>query len=163
MNGASSNFAITAGSIGAAVSQGVSRTPASMSRSIQTYVPFFTPDGETMSERPAHGTFANSGKNGSRVRSHVALTPPNPKTVVDPWWSDTTSPLAWSLAQYAGSNAAGIVPSLQPASVEGGGMPATALAAMTTPQRPRAEVRFAARSAARAQSATDRTPARTAR
>src|SRR2546426_930762 len=62
MNGASSNLAITAGSIGAAVSQGVSRTPASMSRSIQTYVPFFTPDGETMSERPAHGSFAKAGE-----------------------------------------------------------------------------------------------------
>src|SRR5256712_6473680 len=141
MNGASSNLAIAAGSIGAAVSQGVSRTPASMSRSIQTYVPFFTPDGETMSERPAHGSFANSGKNGSRVRSHVALTPPNPNTVVDPWWSDPTSPLAWSLAQYAGSNAAGTVPSLQPASVEGGGMPATAFAARWSPQRPSANVR----------------------
>src|SRR2546425_310368 len=162
-NGASSNFAITAGSIGAAVSQGVSRTPASMSRSIQTYVPFFTPDGETMSERPAHGTFANSGKNGSRVRSHVALTPPNPKTVVDPWWSDTTSPLTWSLAQYAGSNAAGIVPSLQPASVEGGGMPATALAARRTPQRPRAKVRFPPRRPARSKSRKNPIPAKIAR
>src|SRR2546422_5754832 len=73
-----------------------------------------------MSERPANGTFANSGKNGSRVRSQVALIPPNPKTVVDPWWSDTTSPLTCSLAQYAGSTAEGIVPSLQPASVDGG-------------------------------------------
>src|SRR3989442_15293667 len=135
MNGASSNFAITAGSMGAAVYQGLRRTPASMSRSIQIYVPFFTPDGETMSARPAHGTFANSGKNGSRVRSHVALTPPNPKTVVAPWWSDTTSPLTWSLAQYAGSTAEGIVPSLQPARVDRGGMPATAFAPRRTPQR----------------------------
>src|SRR5207245_10626406 len=117
MNGASSNFAITAGSIGAAVSQGVSRTPASMSRSIQTYVPFFTPDGETMSERPAHGTFANYGKNGSRVRSHVALSPLNPQTVVDPWWSDTISPLAWYLAQDSGSTAAELIRSLGPGSV----------------------------------------------
>src|SRR5207245_9976440 len=129
MNGASSNFAITAGSIGAAVSQGVSRTPASMSRSIQTYVPFFTPDGETMSERPANGTLANSGKNGSRVRSHVALTPPNPTTVVDTWCSDTTSALAWSLAQYAGCNAAASVPCPQPARGAGGGRAASEVAA----------------------------------
>src|SRR5947208_13533607 len=88
-----------------------------------------------MSERPANGTFANSGKNGSRVRSQVALIPPNPKTVVDPWWSETTSPLTWSLAQYAGSTAEGVVPSLQPASVDGGGMPATALAARRTLDR----------------------------
>src|SRR3989441_2954051 len=162
MNGASSNLAITAGSIGAAVSQGVSRTPASMSRSIQTYVPFFTPDGETMSERPAHGSFANSGKNGSRVRSHVALTPPNPNTVVDPWWSDTTSPLAWSLAQYAGSNAAGIVPSRQPASVEGGGMPATALAMRRAPPIPRASVRFPPRRHARSNRRKNPIPAKIA-
>src|SRR2546430_10933103 len=89
-----------------------------------------------MSERPANGTFANSGKNGSRVRSQVALIPPNPKTVVDPWWSDTTSPLTWSLAQHAGSTAEGIVPSLQPASVDGGGMPAIALAARSALHRP---------------------------
>src|SRR3989454_4530665 len=125
--------------------------------------PVFHPDGETMSERPAHGSFANSGKNGSRVRSHVALTPPNPNTVVDPWWSDTTSPLAWSLAQYAGSNAAGIVPSLQPASVEGGGMPATALAARRTPQRPRAKVRFPPRRPARSKSRKNPIPAKIAR
>ena len=84
MNGASSNFAMTAGFIGAAVSHGVRRTPASMSLSIQMYVPFFSPEGDGMSESPAYGTFAKSSKNGSRVRSHVAFTPPNPKTVVEP-------------------------------------------------------------------------------
>src|SRR5207249_11768696 len=70
------------------------------------------------------------------------VDPPNPKTVVDPWWSETTSPLTWSLAQYAGSTAEGVVPSLQPASVDGGGMPATALAARRTLHTPRARVRF---------------------
>src|SRR3989475_2336316 len=163
MNGASSNFAITAGSIGSAVSQGVRRTPASMSRSIQSHVQFFTPDGEGMSERPANGTFANSGKNGSRVRSQVALIPPNPKTVVDPWWSDTTSPLTWSLAQYAGSTAEGIVPSLQPASVDGGGMPAIALAARRTLHTPRARVRFPPLRPARSKRRKNPIPAKIAR
>src|SRR2546428_13974374 len=101
--------------MGAAVSHGVRRTPASMSRSIQMYVPFFRPDGESLPTSPANGSARESGRNGARVRSHVAFNPPNPKTVDDPWGSDTTSPLAQSLAQSAGSKAAGIRPSLHPA------------------------------------------------
>src|SRR5439155_1003715 len=116
-----------------------------------------------MSERPANGTFANSGKNGSRVRSQVALIPPNPKTVVDPWWSETTSPLTWSLAQYAGSTAEGVVPSLQPASVDGGGMPATALAARRTLHTPRARVRFPPLRPARSKRRKNPIPAKIAR
>src|SRR6266545_4011520 len=157
MNGALSNFAITAGSIGTAASHGVSRTPASMSRSIQTYVPFFLPEGDSIPAKSA-GSHAGSEK-GVRVRSHVALIPPNPKTVEEPWWSETTRPLTWSLAQYAGSRAAGIVPSRHPARVEGGGIPAKPLARRRPPQRASAAYRLQARRPPRLRRRKNPTPA----
>src|SRR5207247_763584 len=65
--------------------------------------------------------------------------------------------------QYAGSNAAGIVPSRQPARVEGGGMPATALAARRTPHIPTAKVRFLPRRPARSNRRKKPIPAKIAR
>src|SRR5207249_7771732 len=43
---------MTVAFMGAAVSHGVRRTPASMSRSIQMYVPFFRPDGDEDAAHP---------------------------------------------------------------------------------------------------------------
>src|SRR6266704_674605 len=159
-NGTLANLSISAHAIGAAASHGRNRTPASMSRSIQTYVPFFVPEGDSIPEKSA-GSHTGS-VNGVRVRSHVALIPPNPKTVEEPWWSETTRPLTWSLAQYAGSSAAGIVPSRHPARVDGGGMPANTFARSTAPHTANATFRRPPRSPTRSRMRKNPTPAKMA-